>query len=104
MNPEDSESEDMKRPKCGVGQGGKEVWEGRRAREGVGRESIIRPCKTIGQAVPMGSSLGCMMHPNIRSREWWHQSCDLGHGVWGKHCEEKETRKDASTMDKAPMC
>ena len=80
MNPEDSESEDMKRAKHGVGQGGEEVQEGRRAQDGDGREAIIGPCKTIGQAVPMASSLGSMMYPKIRSREWQQLSCDLGHG------------------------
>lgn len=63
MNPEDSESQDMKRGlSVELGQ------EGRRVRDRVGREASVGPCRPIGQAGPMGSSLDSM----IRSREWRH--------------------------------
>lgn len=64
--------------------------EGRRVRDRVGREASVGPCRPIGQAGPMGSSLDSMMLQRIRSREWRQLSCDLGHDGRGEHCEERE--------------
>lgn len=57
--------------------------EGRRVRDRVGREASVGPCRPIGQAGPMGSSLDSMMLQRIRSREWRQLSCDLGHDGGG---------------------